>query len=341
MKRGLVVLDAEEIAPTEWTERVNALQERLRAEGVSFGLIYNDVSRGDDIGYLTNLVIYWNEGVLAVPAEGEPTLLTKLSKRVHTWMRNTSVLEDLRTGPTFGKLVAAYAEGREPGAIGILDADLWPAAVLDDIRSAVPDWRIALLGSLVRDARALPSDAEVALLRTGASALRDGLAEATAPGLTMRERLAAVDRVTRHAGFADALVRGAEDGEHVTIEVAGEYRHGWLLAGRTFGDEPWLPLLQDAQTAALSAVAGDTSFDGARAAATAALAGVPDGSVTDVRWVSQSDFATGGELQPAGDAPKTGEVIAVVVEVIAPDGIRSVLADTVVVTPSGTEALTT
>ena len=76
MKRGLVVRDAEEIADSEWAARVGALQSELAAAGVDIALIYNDVSRGDDIGYLTNLCIYWNEGVLAVPATGEPAMLT-------------------------------------------------------------------------------------------------------------------------------------------------------------------------------------------------------------------------------------------------------------------------
>ncbi|BDZ45048.1 aminopeptidase P family N-terminal domain-containing protein [Naasia aerilata] len=340
MKRGLVVLDPAEIAESEWADRIATVQQRLKAEGVDVGIVYNDVSRGDDIGYLTNLVIYWNEGVLAIPAEGEATLLTKLSKRVFSWMQRTSMLEDLRSGPSFGKLVASYVAGRPAGTIGVIDAALWPAAVVAEIEAAVPDWTVKPLGSLVRDVRAQPSEAEVALLRAGVAALRAALADATVAGLSMRERLAAVDRVTRHAGFADALVRGAEDGGHVTMEVAGEYRHGWLLAGRTFGDEPWLPLLADAQRAAFVEVRAGAAFSAAEAAATIALQALPEGSVTSIRWINQADFATGGELQPVADAPAAGEVGAVVIEVIDVAGVRSVLTDTVLVTAEGADPLT-
>lgn len=341
MKRGLVVLDPTEIAESEWASRVAAVQERLTAEGVDVGILYNDVSRGDDIGYLTNLVIYWNEGVLAIPAVGEATLLTKLSKRVFSWMERTSTLEDIRSGQTFGKLVASYVEGRPVGTIGIIDAALWPASVVAEIEAAVPDWTIKPLSSVVRDVRALPSEAEVALLRAGAATLRSALADATAPDLSMRERLAAVDRVTRHGGFADALVRGSEDGDHVTMEVAGEYRHGWLLAGRTFGGDPWLSRLTEAQRAAFAEIRGGASASVFLAAATAALTGLPEGSVTAVRWINQADFATGGELQPVADAPAAGEVGAVVIEVIDPAGVRSVLTDTVLVTRDGVDPLTT
>ncbi len=341
MKRGLVVRDAEEIADSEWAARVAALQSELAAAGVDVGLIYNDVSRGDDIGYLTNLCIYWNEGVLAVPASGDPVLLTKLSKRVHTWMRHTSTLTDLRSGKAFGGLVSTYVGDRPGGVIGIVDADLWPASLIDEIAAAVPGWRVVRLGPLVRDRRALPSPAEITLLGQGAAVVRNALQEATADGLTLRERVAAIDRVARHGGFADVLVRGDEAGAHLTVELAGEYRHNWLLAARSFGDEPWLPALAVVQRALLAALRPGTDWADVEAAAAQALAAVPDGLVTSLRWISQADFATGGELRPTDTAgPADGEVVAIVIEVIDPAGVRSVLTDTVHVTGSGVVPLT-
>lgn len=341
MKRGLVVRDAEEIPDAEWAARVGDLQSELAGAGVDVALIYNDVSRGDDIGYLTNLCIYWNEGVLAVPVTGEAVLLTKLSKRVHTWMRKTSTLTDLRSGKAFGGLVSGYLEGRAEGALGIVDADLWPASLIDEIAGAVPGWRIVPLGPLVRDRRAVPSAAEVRLLGDGAGIVRDALEQATAEGLTLHERLATIDRVARHGGFADVLVRGYEALGHVTIELAGEYRHNWLMAGRTLGEEPWLPALAAAQRALLDALRPGMAWADVEAAAAAAFTMIPDGSVTSLRWISQADFATAGELRPTGTAgPAEGEVVAVVIEVIDPAGARSVLTDTVHVTGSGVLPLT-
>lgn len=341
MKRGLVVRDPEEIADAEWTARVGALQSELAGAGVDVALIYNDVSRGDDIGYLTNLCIYWNEGVLAVPASGEPVLLTKLSKRVHTWMRKTSTLTDLRSGKAFGGLVAGYLEDRTEGALGIVDADLWPASLVEEIADAVPGWRIVPLGPLVRDRRALPSEAELRLMGDGAGVLRSALEQATAGGLTLHERLASIDRVARHGGFADVLVRGSEALGHGTIDVAGEYRHNWLMAGRTFGGEPWLPALAEAQRAVLDALRPGAAWADVEAAAAPALSAIPEGAITSLRWISQADFATAGELRPTSSAgPADGEVVAVVIEVIDPAGVRSVLTDTVHVTGSGVAPLT-
>jgi Xaa-Pro aminopeptidase len=341
VKRGLVVRDPAEIADAEWSSRVAALQSALAEAGVDVGLIYNDVSRGDDVGYLTNLCIYWNEGVLAVPVTGEPSLLTKLSKRVHTWMRKTSTLTDIRSGKAFGGLVSAYVEGRAQGVLGIVDADLWPASLVEEISGALPGWRVVPLGPLVRDRRALPSPAELALLNEGAAVLRDALAEAAAVGMRMHERLAAIDRVARHGGFADVLVRGSETAGHATIDLAGEYRHNWLLAARTFGDDASPDVLTAAQAAVLAALEPGTPWSDIEAAAEPALAGLPDDCLTSVRWINQADFATGGELRPpAGAGPSDGEVGAVVIEAIDPAGRRSVLTDTVHVTAGGAVPLT-
>jgi hypothetical protein len=103
VKRGLV-----EPPRADHAGRVRALQERLRAAGAQLGLVYGDVSRSDDIEYLTGLCIYWNEGVVGVPADGEPALLSKLSKRVHPWMRATSTLTDLRSGRDLAALIAGF-----------------------------------------------------------------------------------------------------------------------------------------------------------------------------------------------------------------------------------------
>ncbi len=341
MKRGLVVLDHDEVSVGEWSARIAALQADLRAQGVDVALIYNDVSRGDDIGYLTNLVIYWNEGVLAVPAEGEATLLTKLSKRVFPWMQRTSNLTDIRSGRAFGALVSAYVADRATGTIGFVDAQLWPAGVVREIEAAVPEWRTKLLGPLVRDRRALPSEAELALLRTGSGILRDALGAATAEGIGARDRIAAIEDIARRGGFADLLFRMADDDGHVTFEAAGQFRNGWLLIARNFGDEPWLPALAEAQRAALAAIRPGVQWSAVEASAASALAALPPGAVSTLRWISQADFATGGELQPAPESgPAEGEVIALVLEVVDPGGIRSVLTDTVLVAGDGVEPLT-
>ena len=112
MKRGLVLLDPAEIPADEWRGRVAAVQRELAAAGTDVALIYADVSRSTTSRYLTNLCVYWNEGILAVPAHGDPVFLTKLSPRVHPWMRLISTVTEIRSGRSFAELVATSRPGR-------------------------------------------------------------------------------------------------------------------------------------------------------------------------------------------------------------------------------------
>jgi Xaa-Pro aminopeptidase len=311
-------------------------------------LVYGDVFRSDDIGYLTNLCIYWNEGVVAVPAQGSPLLLTKLSQRVHSWMRATSTMTDLRSGKTFGDLVTGLVAEQATGTLGLVDADLWPASIVDEIRQAIPGWDLRMLGSLVRDQRALPSPAETELLRTGAALLSRALDAASAPGLSTTERIASLERDIRGGGFTDVEVQTdlTDDGV-LSLQVSGEYRHGWPHASRLVaigGDPPLLTMLPAALAAAIRSVRPGGSWDSILEAAERELAGLPGDAVWELRCVNQADMATNGELLPAvhrARAPEAGEAVALSLEVLHSGGARSVVAETILITADGAELLTT
>ena len=345
MKRGLVVLDPAEIPETEWSERVTRLQERMSAEGVSLALVYGDVFRSDDIGYLTNLCIYWNEGIVAVPAQGDPVFLAKLSPRVHTWMRATSTVSDLRSGKTFGQLVRGLVEGREPGVLGLVDGQLWPKAAVDEvIGAASPGWEVRLLGGLVRRQRLVPSDAELQLLRDGAHLLGQAVTAASAaPSST--EQVAVVEREARGAGFTDLMPTVSTTSEGVTsLEVTGEYRHGWVHVARVTdpGSRPaWLSALQQALEATLGAVAGGARVSTLTPVAADALGVLPPGCAFNLRCVNQADMATEGEYDTRSsmDVLDEGSVVVVGLELIFADGGRAAVAETVLVVTHGAELL--
>jgi hypothetical protein len=344
VKRGLVVLDPAEVAANEWRARVDTLQGSLAAQGIDVVLVYGDVSRSDDIAYLTNLCVYWNEGVLAVPADGEPAFLTKLSPRVYPWLRRVSTVTDIRSGRNFADLVAAYLDGRGTGTIGLVDAPLWPSSVVGQVRAAVPGWDVRPLGGLVRDQRAVPSEAELALLRRGGQVLAAAADAATEAGLTVPARVAAVERVLRGAGFLDVFVHPTTttDGA-VSLRITGQYRTCWLQVSRLAdarGD--WPAALREALAGAVGAtIAGATGWHLATAA-DAALSTLPDGATATVTWVNQADLATGGDYRPkAPDVPlPDGSVVVVAVDVLFADGGYAALADTVLVGPAAVQSLT-
>jgi hypothetical protein len=280
MKRGLVVLDPAEVPEQERVERVLRLQRRLAAEGVTIALDYADVHRSDDLAYLTNLCLYWNEGILAVPVVGEPAFLMKLSPRVHPWMRRSSTLTDLRSGKGFTALVGGLLEGAEPGVLGLIDAALWPATAIDEVRAAAPGWEIRPLGALVREQRLVPSPAEQALLRDAAAHLQAALGTATAAGVPDGERIALVEHALRGAGFTDVLAEVVHGPDGVAaIDVTGQYRFCWVRGARLAegATAPWAAGIGGALAAAVAAVAPGARAAGPAAAAEGTLAGLPAG----------------------------------------------------------------
>jgi Xaa-Pro aminopeptidase len=349
MKRGLVKLDPAEIPDTERKDRVAALQRAIAAEGIDVALIYGDVSRSDDIAYLTNLCIYWNEGILAVPATGDPAFLTKLSPRVFGWMREISTVADIRSGRKFGDLAVKLLEDRPSAIIGLIDAGLWPASVAGEVRQALAGHDIRDTGDLVRQARLAPSEHETALLRQGGGLLAGALGAATADGLTPAARIAAVERGLRGQGFLDVFASAGEAPDGVTsLRVTAQYRTLWVHASRLVPDVQagslpvWAASMGRSLAAAVGASRPGVTAAGLADATRPALTELPDGATAQLRWTHQADMATNGEYAsyPADLPIPAGTVAVITVDVTFPDGRHAQVADTVVVTPDGGESIT-
>ncbi|SEP37983.1 aminopeptidase P family N-terminal domain-containing protein [Amycolatopsis saalfeldensis] len=344
MKRGLHVLDPAETPDQEWGDRVAALQKAMAARGVDVALVYADVSRSDDLAYLTNLCLYWNEGVLAIPAEGTVTFLTKLSLRVQNWMKASSKVTEFSGGKNFADLVAKYLLGKKNGTLGLVDAALWPADVAGEIVAAVPGWRVERLGGLVREQRLVPSAAETELLRAAGRILDDAAAKATVAGSTAGSRVETVERALRGGGFLDLYPSSLSTSDGVTsFGVTGQYRMNWVHSSRVLGDAAgWPGALRDALNAAISAAKAGARIGSLTEAAAPALAKLPDGTRAEVRWVNQADLSTGGEFRAQDPAAvlADGEAGAVSVEVAFADGGNAAVAETVRVTEGEPEHLT-
>ena len=332
MKRGLVMLDPAEIPPGELERRVGELQSHLRGQGLAAALIYADVYHSGDISFLTNICVYWNEALLAVPADGGPALLSKISRRVHPWMRATSSLEDLRSGPNLADLAGHYVGELGPGSIGLVEMDWWPAQIVEDLQAALPGRDIRDLGDLVRRRRRSPSAPEAELLRTAA-------------GLTGRAVISALDgppRNPQRAGRAELTARlgGAEDvsvychpstPEADTVEVVSEYRGYWTSAARVVSKSgtAWAGPMAEAYRAAVSALGSGVTGERVRAAVAGPLA--PTGLGWRVDVIDHADLETDGGYRSAADLGEPlgdASVVALRLELDLPDGSSAVLADT-------------
>ncbi|HEY6453197.1 MAG TPA: aminopeptidase P family N-terminal domain-containing protein [Steroidobacteraceae bacterium] len=232
MKRGLVTLDQREIPREVYAARIEALQAQLRRSSAHVALVYGDVSRSGDINYLTNLCLYWSEAVLAVPRDGPPALITKLSKRVTTWMRQTSTLQDIRSGPQLAESVSKYLQdqpGQCRGSLALIDLPWWPHQLVEQIREALPDMLLEDLGPAVRAARLVPSVETRRLLESGAGRLADALRLAWSGGTSAEECAAIAVRALRRDGFQDATVAAGGLGDSTEwIDAIGQYRDVWV-----------------------------------------------------------------------------------------------------------------
>lgn len=341
MKRGLVVLDPVETSPAAFAARLDTVRGRLRESGAQVALIYGDVSRSGDINYLTNLCLYWNEAILAVPLQGKLALITKLSKRVQPWMRRTSILEDIRSGPRLaagvGRLLDERIGGRER-RIALINMSWWPSDLVDELRAALPQAELQDLGAAVRDSRLLPSAEEWSLLQSGAQLLDEAMVLAWALGGSPRERICIAVRGIRRAGFQDATVSCGklQDGSEFE-DVTAQYRYVWLRQSRPRGG----PLANTANRALREALgaarSGATEAQLARLAASRAgegcrltLSCIPHPDI-EMRGLFRSDEDTERPL-------KEGEVVCIMLSLAGEAGVLPA-AETVRITRDGAIAL--
>lgn len=344
VKRGLVLFDPEELTADELAERVATLQQKLRADGVTAALIYGDVYHSGDITYLTNLCIYWNEGTVFVPAAGEPALLSKLSSRVHPWMKANSNLRDMRSGNNIADLLVKALGDAAPGVIGLVEMDWWPAPLVDEIRAKLPVWGVRDLGPVVRRARQQPSSSELRLLRESAAVSASAVAGSLEKTLTNPERAGRAELAARSAGVEDVYVFcDASTAQADTVEVLSEYRGYWTIAARVIarGALPWGSALVRAYDAAESKLAAGVDLAQLRGAVGQAMAGEPIPWRIDL--IHHTDLETRGDFRTPAEteAPvRSGAVAGLRLEFTLPDRSRAVVADTFLIDDNGSQRLT-
>jgi Xaa-Pro aminopeptidase len=348
MKRGLAVLDQSEVPVAEFHSRIDAVRDRLQETGLDAALIYGDTGRYDDISYLTNLCLYWNDGVLVVPRTGEPVMFTRLSARVHRWMRANAVLAEARSSQDLPKALVEYANEAGLARLAIVEHELWPAYWVDRMAELAPDLTLQPWDSIVRAARSLPSHSSLALLRRAGESLRQALVELDGQtGLTAESVHSRLDlRARGGGGFADVLVEPhPAPGGGLSVRVSGQLRYVWVAAARTWSsDDDVVRTAARAQQAAAGRLRPGATHAALVERAREELSALA-GSVTwRLDCIDHSDLATFGDLtEPAGlpELPiQEGSTVALLVELAYADGRRVRVGDTYEVTDEGSVCLT-
>lgn len=349
MKRGLVVLDEKETPRSALEGRVASLQRALEDKGVAAALIYGDVYHSGDITYLSNICIYWNEAVLAVPARGEPALITKLSRRVQTWMRASSNLEDLRSGPNLAAQCAEWLEaaghagaGLE-GPVGLVERAWWPAPLEAALARELEGRSLVDLGGVVRSARELPDTGELALLRAGATLSARSVATALEGVRSVDDRAGLAELTARRGGVEDVAVYSRPAGPDAeVVEVVGEYRGYWTAAGRVLARRTpsWGEAFEAAYRAATRALREGVTPAEVRRAAEPQLSRLGCPFTVDLLHHVDVETSGGYRMAPQREAPfGAGSVASLRLGTALADGSIAAASDTFLIEASGAERL--
>jgi hypothetical protein len=252
MKRGLVEWDPSELSRETLAGRVAQCQAVLAERDLDAAVFYTSVAQPGLVRYLVHFLPYWNEGVVVLPREGEPTLFVALSNRVFPWIKGSSTLQDVRASRNLGADAARLLGERGATRVGLADRASIPYRVVQELAGNLAGGQVVDAAEVAASIR-LGADADELRLRGRAAAIVAGaLAEvggavggrtdsAVAGQLDGAMRLAAAEDtlvLVGPAGRWPGLPTGITLSERAHVVIHAEYKGHWVMLGRTLGVSP-------------------------------------------------------------------------------------------------------
>ncbi len=271
MRRGLISWSKDELPETLLDGRVAALQAAMAGAGLDAVVAYTTPARAAAVSWLAGFVPYWNQGLMVVPRQGRPILVSALSNRVNGWMRRNAHVADVmnspRIGSEAGKFLAAHA-GK--GTVGVVDLPHLPAAVIDDI--AAEGHAIADASAVFRAVRVIADPADIALHERAAAIARSALAACDPRERDASRLVSRIDGEARRLGAEEVypavaadltkglgmirLEKASELGDISAIRISVAYKSAWVRLTRTLArDETIRQQLESAENAFAEQVA--------------------------------------------------------------------------------------
>src|SRR6516165_11595610 len=127
MRRGLMGWSEADLPLAFLEQRLSRLQAALKNEGLGGLVLYTNLARPAAVSFLTGFTPYWSEGLLLVPASGEPVFATALSKRVSAWIRSVMPVGAIENTPRPAAEIARKLTEANITRVGVLELDLFPA----------------------------------------------------------------------------------------------------------------------------------------------------------------------------------------------------------------------
>jgi hypothetical protein len=265
MRRGLVSWSREELPQAALEARVARLQQAMRVEQLDAVLVYGSFAQPAAMQWLSNFLPYWGDAMLAVFPEGQPILLTALTRRVHPWIHAVSHTGAVMTAPRLGANVQALLDERVPAGrrIGVIALDTLPWPVAKQLIDAGRGESLIDASELYASVRQ-PADQAELDLAARASAIAHGALRAIPSGAHSTSGVtAAIEAAARLAGAEEVLQRVAPDlavhptprrieghellGAHYAVDLSLAYKGVWVRAARCVAREPMPVSWQRAQ----------------------------------------------------------------------------------------------
>jgi hypothetical protein len=259
-------------------QRLSRLQAALKNQGLGGLVVYTNIARPAAASFLTGFTPYWSEGLLLVPASGDPVFATALSKRVSGWIRSVMPIGAIETTPRPAAAIGRKLAEQNIRKVGVLELDLFPAAQVAPLIGNEGAVALEDATALFRSVRVGVDRAEIALVRRADDLARHCLdtfdrsddARRMAGDIEARARLAGAEEVfvglapdlNHSSAFLRCECLGAL-GAHFAIRLSLALKGSWVR--RT------ITLSRDSEEQSTFAAA-DAAFNRALASCSAAPA---------------------------------------------------------------------
>ncbi len=248
MRRGLISWSKDELPEAVLDRRVDSLRAAMAEAGLDAVLAYTTPARAAAVAWLAGFVPYWNQGLLVVPREGRPVLVSALSNRVNGWMRRNAHVADVLNAPRIGSEAGrAIAAAVGKGNVGVVDFPHLPAAVIEDV--AAEGHQVSDATALFRAVRAFADAADIALHDKAAQIAAGALAAVDDNVRDAARLVATIDGEARRQGAEEvypAVATGLASSQHLVrlegsraledlwaVRVSVSYKGAWVRITRT------------------------------------------------------------------------------------------------------------
>jgi hypothetical protein len=191
-------------------QRLSRLQAGLKAEGLGGAVLYTNIARPAAVSFLTGFTPYWSEGLLLVPASGEPVFATALSKRVSGWIRSVMPIGAIENTPQPAAAIGRKLAEAGIRKVGVVELDMFPGAQADMLAGSDNAVSLEDASAVFRSVRLRVDAAEIALVRRADDLARACL-ETFEHGDDARRVVADIEARARLAGAEEVFVGVAPD----------------------------------------------------------------------------------------------------------------------------------